>query len=253
MTYQIKELSALSGVSPRTLRFYEEKGLLTAGRHVDNGYRLYDEQAVNRLQQILFYRALEVPLAEIKILLDEAGADALAHLERHHLALLQKKKRVDVLLASVEKSIRALKGEVIMTDIEKFEGFKEKLITDNEKKYGKELREKYGDTQVNTSYQKVKGVTQAQLTHANSLEAEYKAKLQAAFLTGDAKCELSQQACALHEQWLRVFVDFYSPAYHKGLADMYVADERFAAHYEVLGDGVTAFFREAIYFYCDGA
>jgi hypothetical protein len=137
-----------------------------------------------------------------------------------------------------------------MSDHEKFEGFKASLIHENEEKYGDEIRAKYGHTAIDASNAKLKGLTQAQYDEGERLRLACEEALKAAFSTGDPAGEPAQEACDLHRQWLSVFYPQYSKAYHLGLGEMYVADERFAAHYERLAPGCTAFLRDAIKVYC---
>lgn len=137
-----------------------------------------------------------------------------------------------------------------MTGHEKFEGFKQALIDENEQEYGQEIRAKYGDEAVDESNAKLKGLTKKQYDEGERLRLEFEDTLKAAFETGDPAGELAQKACDLHRQWLSVFYPRYSKEYHKGLGDMYVADERFKANYEKLGAGCTEFLRDAITIYC---
>jgi len=143
-----------------------------------------------------------------------------------------------------------MKGEIDMTDNEKFEGFKQSMIDDNEQKYGLEIRGKYGDAVVDATTAKLKGLTQEQYDEGERLRIAYEEKLKAAFDTGSPESELAQSACDLHRQWLCVYYPDYSKEYHIGLADMYVADERFKAHYEKIMPGCAEFLRDAIKIYC---
>lgn len=262
MAYSIHKLAKMSGVSTRTLRYYHEIGLLKPMRVEPNGYRIYGENQVDTLQQILFLRELEFPLEDIKKLLTAPGFDKQQAFESHLAALHHKRARLDTLIGNVLKSIAAMKGEIAMTDHEKFEGFKQKLVDDNEQQYGREIRGKYGDEAVDESNATLKGLTKAQYDEGERLRFAFEEALKAAFDGGDpagcnsAGCnpagQLAQKACDLHRQWLWVFYPKYSKAYHKGLADMYVSDERFKANYEKLGKGCTEFLRDAIYIYCQG-
>ena len=112
MEYSIQELSRLSGVTTRTLRWYDQIGLLKPSRVAESGYRYYGRAEVDRLQDILYYRALGVELARIKECLDDPSFDRLAALERH-LAVLEAKRehlgrRKEGIYAGREK-IRSLK------------------------------------------------------------------------------------------------------------------------------------------------
>jgi len=137
-----------------------------------------------------------------------------------------------------------------MTDSENFDGFKQSLIDENEQKYGAEIRGKYGDSAVDASNKRLKGLTQEQYDEGERLRLDYEDKLKAAYDTADPAGELAQAACDLHRRWLCVFNPNYSKEYHMGLAEMYVADERFKAHYDKIAPGCAEFLRDAINVYC---
>lgn len=139
-----------------------------------------------------------------------------------------------------------------MSDKEKFEGFKDNLIKDNEERYGQEIRKKYGDDIVNASNAKVKGMPQEKMQEAKVLGERIESTLAEAFVQGDPAGELAQSVCEMHKQWLCIFWPdgMYSPEAHMGLADMYVEDERFRANYDKIAPGCTEFLRDAIYIYC---
>jgi DNA-binding transcriptional MerR regulator len=247
--YSVNRLSKLSGVSARTLRYYDEIGLLKPARIAESGYRLYGQAEVDLLQQILLYRELGFPLEEIKTLLAAPDFDRAEAFTRHLTELHTKRQRLDALIHNVTQSIAAMKGEVAMTNTEKFEGFKQKLVDDNERQYGTEIREKYGDDAIDASNANLMGLTEGQYNEGERIRLEFEDVLQAAFAGGDPASQTAQKACDLHRQWLSVFAPNYSKAYHKSLGEMYVADERFRANYDKFGDGCTEFLRDAINVY----
>ncbi len=110
MEYSISRLSRLAGVSVRTLHYYDEIGLLSPRRKVGNAYRVYGQEEVDRLQQILFYRELGVQLAEIKNIMQEKNFNCNNSLESHLSALRAQRDQIDLLIANVEKTIAASKG-----------------------------------------------------------------------------------------------------------------------------------------------
>ena len=148
MEYSIQELSRLSGVTTRTLRWYDQIGLLKPSRVAESGYRYYGRAEVDRLQDILYYRALGVELARIKECLDDPSFDRLAALERHLAALEAKREHLEQLIQSVKDTIRAEERKEFMQDEKKFEAFKNQTIAHNEEVYGQEIRSKYGDKEV---------------------------------------------------------------------------------------------------------
>lgn len=250
MEYSINRLSKMSGVSARALRYYDEIGLLKPTRVASSGYRIYGRKEVDALQQILLYRELGFALEEIRSLLTTPGFDRAKAFESHLAELHKKRERLDALIENVTRSCAAMKGTVTMSDKEKFEGFKQSLIDENEQKYGAEVREKYGDQVVEESNARVKGITKEQYDEGERLLHALEKTLKAAFDTGDPAGELAQEACDLHRQWLCVFYPRYSKEYHKGLGEMYVVDERFRANYDKLAPGCTEFLRDAINIYC---
>lgn len=249
MEYTVQKLAHLAGISTRTLRYYDEIGLLKPARTNSSGYRIYGSTEVDQLQQILFYRELGVNLDSIKEIMTSPTFDGSQALRDHREKLLEKRAQLDALINNVDKSIKQTERKISMTDKEKFEGFKQKVVDDNEKKYGKEIREKYGDDAVNNSNAKVKGMTNEQYEEMQKLEQQLFINLKTAMDTGDPAGELAQKAADLHKQWLCFYWDQYSKEAHAGLAEMYVADERFTAYYDKVQLGATEFLRDAIVIY----
>lgn len=139
-----------------------------------------------------------------------------------------------------------------MTKNVKFDTFKQQMINDNESAYGKEIREMYGEDTIDASNAKVKDMSKEQWQEAELLRTEYESLLKTAFEHGDPASEDVQRACDLHRQWLCLFWKdgMYSTEAHKGLAKMYVADERFTAYYDKISPGCAAFLCDAINIYC---
>lgn len=249
MEYTVQKLAKLAGVSTRTLRYYDEIGILKPARINSSGYRIYGQKEVDRLQQIMFYREMDMSLDNIKIILSSPAFNEAAALRDHRERLLEKRQQIDNLIETVEKTIAHLEGRIIMSDKEKFEGFKKKMIEDNEKKYGKEAREKYGNEAVDESNKKLMNMTQEDYDKAVKLEKEFKDTLAEAFKIGDPAGELAQRAAELHKQWLTMYWHQYSKEAHAGLAQMYVDDERFRAYYDDKQPGTAEFLRDAILIY----
>lgn len=249
MEYTVQKLGKLAGISTRTLRYYDEIGILKPARINSSGYRIYGQAEVDRLQQILFYRELGVSLNSIRDIVTAPSFDGANALREHREKLLEKRQQLDMLIANVEKTIAVTEGRIKMADNEKFEGFKQKIIDDNEKKYGEEIRKKYGNESIDKSNAKVKNMTQEQYAAVTDLEQQVKEALAHAFATGDPAGELAQRAADLHKQWLTFYWSEYSKEAHAGLAQMYVDDERFKAYYDKEQTGAAEFLRDAIRIY----
>ncbi|CFX95186.1 TipAS antibiotic-recognition domain [Syntrophomonas zehnderi OL-4] len=249
MEYTVQKLSRLAGISSRTLRYYDEIGILKPARINSSGYRIYGQNEVDRLQQILFYRELGVSLDHIKEMLTVPDFDRAAALRCHREKLLEKKAQLELLIMNVEKTLAAAEGRTKMSDQEKFQGFKQKMIEENEEKYGKEIREKYGEETVARSNQKFMAMTEEQYAEVTALEARFRAILEEARQGGDPAGALAQQAADLHRQWLAYYWSEYSKEAHAGVARMYVEDERFKVYYDRTQPGTAEFLREAVLIY----
>jgi DNA-binding transcriptional MerR regulator len=249
LEYSIQKLASLAGVSTRTLRYYDEIGILKPARINSSGYRIYGQAEVNQLQQILFYRELGVNLERIKEIVNAPSFDGTKALREHREKLLEKREQLDLLIANVEKTLAVTEGRMTMSNKDKFEGFKKKLVEDNEKKYGKEVREKYGKDTVEASNAKVMNMTEEQYKEVTALGEKLNLTLAEAFKTGDPAGDLAQMAADLHKQWLTYYWKEYSKEAHAGLAQMYVDDERFTAYYDKEQPGTAEFLREAIHIY----
>lgn len=249
MEYTVQKLGKLAGVSTRTLRYYDEIGILRPARINSSGYRIYGEREVDRLQQILFYRELGVSLDSIKEIVTAPSFDGTNALREHREKLLKKRNQLDILIANVDKTIASTGGRIIMSNKEKFEGFKKSMIDDNEKKYGKEVREKYGKDTVEKSNAKVMNMTEEQYDEVTRLAEQVTTTLAEAFKNGDPASDIAQKAADLHKQWLTYYWSEYSKEAHAGLAQMYVDDERFTAYYDKEKPGTAAFLRDAVFIY----
>lgn len=251
MEYTVQKLAKLAGITPRALRFYDEIGLLKPARANSSGYRIYGRAEVDRLQQILFYRELGVSLERIKVLMLSPDFDELEALKEHHAQLLEKRRQLDRLIANVEKTIAMKEGKLVMTDQEKFEGFKQRMLAENERKFGKEIREKYGEETVAKANQMLRNMTPKQHEEASRLGEELFRTLAEAMKTGDPASAPAQKAADLHRQWLTYFWPEYSKEAHAGVVRMYVEDERFTAYYDQHQPGTARFLRDAVLIYTD--
>lgn len=247
MGYSIKELSEMAGVSARTLRYYDEIGLLKPSGVNRSGYRYYGEKEAATLQQILFYRERGFELRTIRKIIYDKDFDMLEAMEEHLRELENQKKHTELLIQTVKKTIKSMKGECEMSDKERFQALKEKTVRQNEKTYGPEAREKYGDAPVNESNQKMLNMTEAQWVRFMELEKEILKRLEDAvrnrIATDSAE---AQEIVKLHKEWLCMAWKQYSAEAHKGVAEMYVADERFMSYYDRNVEGCARFLREAV-------
>lgn len=247
MELTINELAKLSGISTRTLRYYDELDLLKPAKLSNVGYRIYGQVQIDMLQQILFYRELGLKLEAIKEIVTSSEFDFKRALLNHREELLLKREKLNVLIETVNKTLESIEEEFPMENHEKFEGLKKQIIEENDLKYGEEIREKYGDDNVMASYMKIKGMTDEQYQAAQGLEKQLFERLKEAIIVGDYTSEVAQEAAELHKRWICFYWPKYTKEAHAGLAQMYVADERFTGYYdERIEKGATKFLHDAI-------
>ena len=246
MEYTVKALAKLAGVTPRTLRWYDREGLLKPLRITEAGYRIYGPKQVDRLQLILFYRALGLELSAIRRLLDDPRFDRLAALQSHLAELEARRARLDELILTVRKTIAEATGGTPMTDQEKFEAFKRRVVAANEEAYGREIRAKYGDAEADRANACVLALTQEEYNQWKALGGEIHTALVAAVQAGaDPAGPEGQHIAALHRRWLSYSWEAYTPQAHAGLAELYISDPRFTAYYDWEIPGCAAFLRDA--------
>ncbi|KAF5035978.1 HTH-type transcriptional activator mta [anaerobic digester metagenome] len=242
MDYTIGEVAQLSSVSERTLRYYDELGLVCPKRDRQQLYRLYSKEDLKRLQTVLFYRELDFDLATIKAIMEDSGFSIVQALEDQRQRLLAKRSRLDNLLHTLETTIAEQRGETTMTDKERFEGLKKSLVEENEKKFGKEIRTRYGEETVAKSNAQMMGMDEKTFNEMQELSTLLLEKLVEAEKSGDCRSPLARQVAMMHKQWLAYTWPSYNAEAHANLVRMYVDDERFNAFYL----RKAAFLRDAV-------
>ena len=247
MEYSIRELAEISGVSSRTLRYYDSIGLLKPARVSDAGYRFYGEKEMLLLQQIFFYRERGFSLEEIRQILCQKDFDLEKALQEHLRELEKRHNEITNMIKNIKYTIASMKGEREMPEKERFEGFKQRIVKENESIYGKEVREKYGDAEMDAANRKLLQMTEGDYERFENLKGEVEKALQEAVLAGEEpKGEAGRRVVLLHKEWLSMTWKKYTENAHKGVAQMYVLDERFRDYYDKEVEGCAAFLKDAI-------
>lgn len=246
--YTIKALANLAGISSRTLRYYDEIDLLKPSSTNEAGYRLYDDDKVDLLQQILFYKRLDVPLMDVKKIIYDKDFNKKSALLSHKKKLVLELENLQTLIRTIDRTVNVMEGKGKMKNEEKFEGFKKALIDENERKYGNEAREKYGD-HVEASNQKLMKMDEESFKRMEVLTDEMHELFAEAMENGDPSSNKAMKACEMHKQWLMNYWEHYSEEAHYNLTEMYVSDERFAAYYDKIKPGLAIFLRDAMKIY----
>ncbi len=244
--YTVQQLADLAAISVRTLHHYDEIGLLTPERSAKNDYRVYGEAELLRLQQILFFRELEFPLEDIKVILEKPDFDVAKALSEHRTMLTLKQKRLSDLLATIDKTIAHVTKKKPMEDKEMYGGFtKEEMEA-----YAAEAKERWGHTDAyKQSVERTKHFTKEDYKRIGE-EGDNLMKRIAAHIHDDPKSDSVQKLIAEHFNNLRTF---YEPSVelYRGLGSMYVDDVRFRAYFEKYHKDLPEFMRDAMHIYCD--
>jgi DNA-binding transcriptional MerR regulator len=240
---KVKEVADLVGISVRTLHHFDDIGLLIPAKTI-SGYRQYSDENLEILQQILFFRELGFPLKEIKEIINRPSFDRSEALELHRKMLLEKRSRLDKMIQTIDKTIKHTKGEINMTDQEKFVGFD---FSNNP--YEQEARDRWGDQVVDESNTKIKNMSKDE---RSAFEGEFNEIYRSL-----AKVRHQSPASEIAQAEIKVWYDFlnkmgnYSLEAFKGLGQMYVDDTRFTKNIDQFGEGLAEFMRDAMSIYAD--
>ena len=244
MGYSIGQLAALAHITVRTLHHYDAIGLLTPGGRTAAGYRQYTGADLERLQRILFYRELGFALDQIAALLDAAPRHTLAHLRAQHELIEERVDRLRAVAAAVQKEMEALEMGVKLTPAERFEVFGDFKPEDHDE----EVKSRWGDSPAFAeSQRRVSQYTKADWMALKAEAASITERLAAAMRAGTRADSPEAMALAeAHRQHISRWFYDCSREMHRGLGEMYVADPRFAKHYEAAAEGLAAYVRDAI-------
>ncbi len=244
MKLQIKEFAELTGVSVRTLHYYDEIDLLKPS-YVDkqNGYRFYDENSLERMQEILFYRELDFSLKSIAEILASPNYDKQKALAEQKRLLTLKKARLERLIAALEQ---AEKGEITMSAFDNSE------YENARQKYEDEAKQRWGDTD---AYKESRAKT---ADYSKDKWNDVLGGLNGVFVAfaacrngGDsADSETAQRLVKKLQEYITANFYHCTDDILAGLGQMYVCDERFKQNIDSHGEGTAEFVSKAIKIYC---
>lgn len=239
-SYTVQQVASLSGVSVRTLHHYDDIGLLSPSRR-ENGYRSYGRKDLERLQYILMYRELDVPLESIAKLLAQTNAERKQALHAYRAQLLERQQKLTHLLSTIDAMIQGTP----MDDDRLFEAFWEKHTTE----YAVEAKERWGNTDAyRQSQERTRHLTKEDHRKLVAKNDAHMREL-AARISSGPKNDQVQQLIAQHYESLRAYYD-PTPEIYRGLAQMYVDDPRFRAFFERYDAAMPAFMRDAMLQFC---
>ncbi len=240
MAMQVKGVASLAGISIRTLHHYDDIGLLKPTEVTESGYRLYVEEDLEMLQQILLFKELGLSLKEIKAVIYDPSFNKQEALELHQQLLIEKRNRLNRMIAMTEQTIKSMKGEKSMTNKQRFEGF-----DFSENPYEEEAKKRWGNEKVSEANKKVGGMTKDEQADLAAEANEIYKKL-AKLMGESSSSEPVQKAIQEWYDFLNRNFTTYSPEAFKGLGELYVQDERFQSNIDQFGEGLAEFLKEAM-------
>ncbi|MEU6405579.1 MerR family transcriptional regulator [Streptomyces sp. NPDC046985] len=244
MGYSVGEVAGYAGVTVRTLHHYDEIGLLVPGDRSHAGHRRYGDADLDRLQRILFYRELGFPLEEVAALLDDPDADPRAHLRRQHELLTARIEKLRKMAAAVEQAMEARRMGINLTPEERFEVFGDA----DPARHAEEAEQRWGGSEAYTeSRRRTARYTKEDWTRLQAEAGDWGARYAALAAAGEPPAgEAAMDLAEEHREHISRWFYACSHEMHRGLAEMYVADDRFKAFYEALRPGVAEHLKAAI-------
>lgn len=237
----VHEVAKLTGITARTLHYYDEIGLLKPAKVTESGYRMYDDTALGRLQTILLFRELEFPLKEIKVILDSSDFDQSEVIAQQIKLLELQYKHLGELITFTreiqKKGVTAMNFDVFdKSEIEKYEA---------------EVKAKWGNTKAYQEYRQRdiarKGESYSKM--ANELMSMFSELGELKHLTPDA--DEVQKKIAAVQAFITEHYYVCTDEILSGLGEMYVGDERFRNNIDKAGgEGTADFVKQAIVVYC---
>lgn len=229
MTYTVHQLAEKAGITPRTLRHYDRIGLLKPAELAKNGYRQYGDRELIRLQQILFFRELDFPLEEIQTMIDHPRFD-LADAFRYQRGLLElKRKRLGTIIKSIDTTLKSMQDQNITDQERDLYG----SLSDGEiQQYKNEAKQRWGGTDAyKQSQERYAKLSKAEIKKMKADSDAFNIELASAVERSVApESDEFQTLVQKHFEGINFFYDCSMEIY-RGLADMYVQDDRFAAYY----------------------
>lgn len=237
----VGQIAEMAGITVRTLHHYDEIGLIQPSQRSESGYRLYDATAIDRLQEVLFFRELDFGLEDIRAILDQPTYERTQALHHQRSLLKGKADRIRSLIDAIERSIESEQQGATMTNEEKLEVFGDFDPAEHEA----EAEQRWGGTdEYAQSRKRTSDYTKADWDIINAENGEIYAEFVNLMPHGAGTHE-ARELVERHRQHISRWYYECSPQVHAGLGQMYVADQRFTDNIDKTAVGLAAFMAEA--------
>ncbi len=237
----VGEVSELAGVTVRALHHYDEIGLLAPSARSEAGYRLYSHADLLRLQEILVWRQLGFALSEIQVILDEPSYDRGRALRRQRELVDRELERLSGVARALDVALDAHESGTKLEEATMFDGF-------DHAEYEEEARERWGHTDAyRESTRRAAGYGEREWGEINAESQEIAQAFAQALAAGEpADGAVARGLAERHRQQISQWFYPCSLEMHRGLGELYVADQRFARNYDRVAPGLAAYVRRAI-------
>ena len=252
MSYTINRIAQTAGVTLRTLRYYDRIGLLVPSGRTEAGYRLYSDDDLDKLQQILFFRELDFPLEKIGRLMEDPAFDRKEALNMQIRFLEKRAERYLKLTKLAKKTLQNLEGGKKMDKKEMFKAFDYDKMMEEQKQYEDEVKDRWGSTEAyRISKERTSKYTKEDWERIGA-ESEGNLKEMIECFTSGVPYDDPRMMAVCDNARAQMSKNFYpcSLEMYSNLGNMYIADERFTAFYDKFAPGLAAYYNEAIQHYC---
>jgi DNA-binding transcriptional MerR regulator len=243
--YSIGSLAEMAGVSVRTLRYYDQIELLPPSGRTASGYRRYDRSDLFRLQQILYFREMDLPLKEIQALLDDPEFQPVTALRSHRRQLAAERNRLDRLMDTLDRTIASMEeNDMPLTDEQLFAGF----TKEEAESYRKEAKERWGESVAEVE-QRLRKLSPHQWEDIKVEGGQVAADMAKLINREPGEAEV-QSVVARHHRWIEHFYPAPAEVY-LGLSELYVQHDGFRSYYDEVEEGLADFLSKAMKHYAN--
>ncbi|MBL7974024.1 MAG: MerR family transcriptional regulator [Candidatus Kapabacteria bacterium] len=249
--YTVKQVALISGVSVRTLHVYHNHGLLLPHTRTEKGYRLYGQQELLRLQQILFYRELDFPLAEIRTILHSPGWSVEQALQQHKQLLQQRSQRIERMITTINQTLQTIQQGLPMSHEDLYKGLPKEFANE----YRTEAIQKWSKDTVEKSERALrkrsKPELQALFAEHNAIRATLLGMVHLAPHSATVQEHIAQHYRIIRKLWGTEHDVNHQREQYAGLGQLYVDDPRYTMFNDVPHPEFAAFMRDAMKHYAD--
>lgn len=245
--YTIGQIAKMANLTVKTLRYYDEIGLLKPHHIGANHYRYYSSLELAKLRRILLFRSMGLSLEDIRLSFQMNTIQLKGLLQERLAQIFQERARQSAEINLILEKLSWLDQQERMNDMDKMTAL-EKMIQENEATYGREIREKYGESTVDSFNQQVLDMSDENFQRLQVLNQEIERLLKEGVAAQRPVNDISQQVVKAHREWLSLFAPkgMDLQQYQLAMVEMYKADERFAQYYENIISGATDFLYQSV-------